>query len=59
MNTKALKIVRHLFSCPDIPREHNRSYQRQWVRMVRMLGDKWPLAKTVHLSKQHRAPVCQ
>lgn len=45
MNTKALKIVRHLFSSPQIPREWNRSYQRQWVRQVRLLGDKWLLAK--------------
>lgn len=54
MKVKALRIVRHLFNSPDIPREHNRSYQRQWVRMIRLLGDKWPLAKTVHISELAR-----
>lgn len=56
MKTKALKIVRRLFNSQDIPREHNRSYQRQWVRSVRQLGDKWPLAKTVRLGGD-RAPL--
>jgi len=55
MNTKALKIVRHLFCSELVPREHNRSYQRQWVRSVRMLGDKWLLAKTQSREDQHAA----
>ena len=54
MKTKALKIVRRLFNSPHIPVEHNRSYQRQWVRQVRMLGDKWPLATTIRLSRETR-----
>jgi hypothetical protein len=53
MNTKALKIVRHLFCSEHIPREHNRSYQRQWVRQVRLLGDKWLLAKSVSKRGDH------
>jgi len=57
MKTKALRIVRHLFNSPDIPREHNRSYQRQWVRQIRILGDKWPLAKTIKLERTDRASV--
>ena len=57
MKTKALKIVRRLFNSPHIPTEHNRSYQRQWVRSIRMLGDKWHLAKTVDLRRNDRASV--
>jgi hypothetical protein len=53
MNTKALKIVRHLFCSEHVPREHNRSYQRQWVRQVRLLGDKWLLAKHVNKGGSH------
>ena len=53
MNTKALKIVRHLFCSEHVPREHNRSYQRQWVRQVRRLGDKWLLAKSVKPRNDH------
>ena len=47
MKTKALRRVRQLFNNPHVPAEHNRSYQRQWVRQVRILGDKWLLAKHV------------
>lgn len=47
MKTKALRRVRQLFNNPYIPTEHNRSYQRQWVRQIRQLGDKWLLAKTI------------
>lgn len=49
MNTQVLRRVRQLFNNPRIPVEHNRSYQRQWVRQVRHLGDKWLLAK--HIEK--------
>ncbi len=47
MKTAALRHVRQLFNSTWIPPEHNRSYQRQWVRQVRLLGDKWLLAKPV------------
>jgi hypothetical protein len=47
MKTQALIKVRQLFNNPYIPVEHNRSYQRQWVRQIRFLGDKWLLAKQV------------
>lgn len=47
MKTKALRRVRQLFNSPHIPAEHNRSYQRQWVRQVRRLGDKWLLARPI------------
>ena len=47
MNTNALRKVRRLFNSDCIPREHNRAYQRKWVRSVRMLGDNWLLARNV------------
>jgi hypothetical protein len=47
MNTRYLKQVRHIFSRYDAPPEVIRSYQRQWVRSVRRLGDKWLVAKQI------------
>ena len=54
MNTKMLKHVRQLFNTQGIDQRINRHNQRQWVRSVRHLGDKWLLAipvkrkETVH-----------
>ncbi len=45
MNTTALRQVRLLFNSQDVPAHTNRHNQRQWVRSVRYLGDKWLLAK--------------
>ena len=39
MNTKLLRRVRELYD--------SRYYQRQWVRSIRMLGDRWLLARPV------------
>lgn len=47
MNTTVLRHVRQLFNVPDVPTRTNRHNQRQWVRSVRRLGDKWLLAKPV------------
>lgn len=47
MNTTALKYVRQLFQTYDAPPQTIRSYQRQWVRSIRYLGDNWLLAKKV------------
>ena len=47
MNTRYLKQVRRIFSQYDAPPEVIRSYQRQWVRSVRRLGDKWLVAKQI------------
>jgi len=44
MNTKMLKHVRTLFNTEGVDRRINRHNQRQWVRSVRYLGDKWLLA---------------
>jgi hypothetical protein len=47
MNTRLLKHVRRIFASYDAPQATIRSYQRQWVRSVRQLGDKWLVAKQV------------
>ena len=47
MNTHALKYVRNLFQTYQAPTQTIRSYQRQWIRSVRYLGDNWLLAKKV------------
>lgn len=47
MNTKMLTHVRQLFNTPNVDKRINRHNQRQWVRSVRHLGDKWLLAKHV------------
>ena len=52
MNTKFLKRVRAIFSSYDAPPEVIRSYQRQWVRSVRRLGDNWLIAKQVQRIEQ-------
>lgn len=39
MNTTLLRRVRKLYE--------SRYYQRQWVRSIRMLGDRWLLARPV------------
>jgi hypothetical protein len=36
-----------MFASYDAPPEVIRSYQRQWVRSVRKLGDKWLIAKQI------------
>jgi hypothetical protein len=52
MNTRFLKQVRRIFSRYDAPPEVIRSYQRQWVRSVRQLGDKWLVAKQIERIEQ-------
>ena len=47
MNTHYLTHVRQLFAKYDAPPETIRSYQRQWVRAVRRLGDRWLVARQV------------
>jgi hypothetical protein len=39
MNVKLLRRVREMYQ--------SRYYQRQWVRSVRLLGDRWLLAHPV------------
>jgi hypothetical protein len=47
MNIKYLSQVRRIFASYDAPPETIRSYQLQWVRSVRRLGDKWLVAKQI------------
>ncbi len=47
MNTKMLRHVRTLFNTEGVERRINRHNQRQWVRSIRFLGDKWLLATPV------------
>jgi hypothetical protein len=47
MNTRMLKHARALWNVDYVPRETNRANQRKWVHSVRLLGDKWLLAKYV------------
>jgi hypothetical protein len=47
MNTRFLRHVRKIFATYDAPPETIRSYQRQWVRSIRNLGDNWLVAKQI------------
>jgi hypothetical protein len=47
MNTQLLTHVRQLFASYDAPPLVIRSYQRQWIRCIRNLGNKWLLATPV------------
>ncbi len=47
MKTQMLTKARVLFNVDYIPPEINRANQRKWVRSVRLLGDKWLLAKHI------------
>jgi hypothetical protein len=52
MNIRFLKRVRAMFASYDAPPEVIRSYQRQWVRSVRRLGDNWLIAKQIERIEQ-------
>jgi len=45
MRTRALRLVRQMWSVEGVPRETQRHNMRQWARSVKLLGDKWLLAK--------------
>jgi len=47
MNTHYLTHVRKMFRTYDAPPQVIRSYQKQWVKSVRQLGDKWLVAKPI------------
>jgi hypothetical protein len=47
MNTRFLTHVRKIFATYDAPPEVIRGYQKQWVKSVRQLGDKWLVAKPI------------
>jgi hypothetical protein len=52
MNTRFLKQVRAIFATYNAPPNVIRSYQRQWIRSVRQLGDKWLVAKQIERIEQ-------
>ena len=47
MNTTVLTRVRQHFNSPFVPDSVNRANRLKWVRSIRMLGDRWLLAKYV------------
>jgi hypothetical protein len=51
MKVKMLRHVRELWNSPLVTREINRANQRKWIRQVRILGDRWLLAKNVERHK--------
>lgn len=48
MNTAALKRVREMFAVDYVPKHTQRHNQKQWVKSVRQLGDRWLLAKPIN-----------
>ncbi len=52
MNTKLLIHVRRIFASYDAPPQVIRSYQRQWIRSIRNLGDNWLVAKQIKRIEQ-------
>ena len=48
MNISYLTRVRRLFNSEFVPAHTNRHNQRAWVRSIRLLGDKWLLAKPLN-----------
>ena len=47
MNTRMLTHVRSIFATYDAPPAVIRSYQRQWIKSIRRLGDNWLVAKQI------------
>jgi hypothetical protein len=41
MNIALLTKVRHLFNVDYVPRSTNRHNQKQYIKAIRLLGDKW------------------
>jgi hypothetical protein len=50
-----LRHVRKLWNVAYMPREINRANQRKWVRSVRVLGDRWLLAKHIERKGESHA----
>lgn len=45
MKTKILKLGRRLWVTDQVPKDLQRTYLRRWARSIKLLGDKWHLAK--------------
>ena len=48
MNTRMLSLARRHFCHAGAPVSTQRHNIRQWVRSLRMLGDKWLLANSIN-----------
>ncbi len=55
MNVRMLRHVRKLWNVAYMPREINRANQLKWVRSVRVLGDRWLLAKHIERKGESHA----
>jgi len=51
MNTQMLIKVRQLFNVDYVPRSTNRHNQLQYVKALRILGDKWLIHKHNEVQK--------
>jgi hypothetical protein len=51
MNTQMLIKVRQLFNVDYVPRSTNRHNQLQYVKALRILGDKWLIHKNNEVQK--------
>jgi hypothetical protein len=47
MQVARIRQAINLWKVPSVPRHTQRHNQRQWLRMVELLGDKWLLAKPI------------
>lgn len=45
MKTQMLIKVRQLFNVQYVPRSTNRHNQKQYIKAIRLLGDKWLIHK--------------
>lgn len=45
MDTTVLKKMREFTRRLDMPESSRRYYHRQWLKSVRLLGDKWLLSR--------------
>lgn len=55
MNVRMLRHVRQLWNVPFVPESINRANRLKWVRSVRLLGDKWLLAKHIERKHEHQS----
>ena len=51
MNTQMLIKVRQLFNSAYVPKHTNRHNQRQYIKAIRLLGNKWLIHKDNEIQK--------
>ena len=52
MNTTYLTRARRHFFHPHVPRHTAVHNARQWVRMIRILGDRWIMVRQAEIERQ-------